>query len=160
MILRNLVMWIGLWIEKINYLYIIIQGVKATNRKGREMSSVTEIYVCKLRQELKKGKLFTSGDIHNRQDAEQDARERCSHDDTIAKIGYYVMQDDGSFKSILLYENPDVDPNSGPSEEMVTSERDDLIAAAQQAHIGVSSSPKPRGSNFFKVVTFIIEEAS
>ncbi len=97
------------------------------------MSSVTEIYVCKLRQELKKGKLFTSGDIHNRQDAEQDARERCSHDDTIAKIGYYVMQDDGSFKSILLYENPDVDPNSGPSEEMVTSERDDLIAAAQQA---------------------------
>ena len=86
MILRNLVMWIGLWIEKINYLYIIIQGAKATNRKGREMSSVTEIYVCKLRQELKKGKLFTSGDIHNRQDAEQDARERCSHDDTIAKI--------------------------------------------------------------------------
>ncbi len=55
------------------------------------MSSVTEIYVCKLRQELKKGKLFTSGDIHTREDAERDAKERCGLDDTIAKIAYYAI---------------------------------------------------------------------
>ena len=40
-----------------------------------------------LKQELKNVKLFTSVDIHDRRDAEEGARERCSHDDTIAKIG-------------------------------------------------------------------------
>lgn len=125
------------------------------------MSSVTEIYVCKLRQELKKGKLFTSGDIHTRQDAEQDARERCSHDDTIAKIGYYAMQDDGSFKSILLFDNPDVDLTSAPPVDSGGGgERADLIAAAQQAHVGVTSDAKPRSSIFSKVMTFFTEEAS
>ncbi|MBT3172183.1 MAG: hypothetical protein HOJ07_05950 [Rhodospirillaceae bacterium] len=124
------------------------------------MSSVTEIYVCKLRQELKKGKLFTSGDIHTRQDAEQDARERCGHDDTIAKIGYYAMQDDGSFKSILLYDNPDVDlTGAPPADSGDGDERTNLIAAAQQAHVGVTSDPKPRSSIFSKVMTFFTEEA-
>ena len=62
------------------------------------MSSVTEIYVCKPEQELKKGKLFTSQDIHTRQEAELDARERCRIDDRIAKIAYYALQEDGAFK--------------------------------------------------------------
>jgi hypothetical protein len=114
------------------------------------MSSVTEIYVCKLRQELKKGKLFTSGDIHTREDAERDAKERCGRDDTIAKIAYYAIQDDGGFKSILTYENPDVDLSSAPSDD-----RADLIESAQQAHSNVKSSPKPSGSIFSKVMTFL-----
>jgi len=122
------------------------------------MSCITEIYVCKLKQELKNVKLFTSVDIHDRRDAEEDARERCSHDDTTAKIGYYAIQDDGCFKSILLYENPDVDLLSGPS--TAGDERADLIAAAQQAHFSVSKTPKSSGSLFSKVMTFFTEEAS
>ena len=118
------------------------------------MSSVTEIYVCKLRQELKKGKLFTSGDIHTREDAERDAKERCGRDDTIAKIAYYAIQDDGGFKSILIYENPDVDLSSAPSDD-----RADLIESAQQAHSNVKSSPKSSGSIFSKVMTFFTEDA-
>jgi hypothetical protein len=120
------------------------------------MSSVTEIYVCKLQQELKKGKLFTSGDIHDRRDAEMDAKERCSEDDTIAKIGYYALADDGSFKSILIYENPDVDLNSAPS----GSTREDLISSATEAHAQAKLHPKPRHSLFSRVVTFFTVEAN
>jgi hypothetical protein len=120
------------------------------------MSSVTEIYVCKLQQDLKKGKLFTSGDIHDRADAELDARERCASDDTIAKIGYYAVDDEGGFKSILIYENPNVDLSSALSSG---SERDDLIASAAQAHAETKEANKPRASLFSKVVTFFTEEA-
>ena len=119
------------------------------------MSSVTEIYVCKPGQELKKGKLFTSSDIHDRQAAEMDARERCGFDDTIAKIAYYAIQDDGGYKSILIYDNPDVDLSAVPS-----SARESLIADASQAHTQVQTGDKPRHSLFSKVVTFFTEEAT
>jgi hypothetical protein len=122
------------------------------------MSSVTEIYVCKLRQELKKGKLFTSGDIHTRAEAETDARERCGFDDSIAKIGYYTTQEDGSFKSILIYENPDVDLSRVQSED--SGSRTELMAAAQQAHADVTGAPKPRRSMMSKFMNFFTEEAS
>ncbi len=75
---------------------------------------------------------------------------------TIAKIGYYALADDGSFKSILIYENPDVDLNSAPS----GSTREDLISSATEAHAQAKLHPKPRHSLFSKVVTFFTVEAN
>ncbi len=121
------------------------------------MPSVTEIYVCKPGQDLKKGELFTSGSINDRADAENDARDRCRDDDSIAKIGYYAMTEDGNFKTLLIFENPNVDLAAAPSGK---SKRDELIAAAQEAHASTQESEKPRGSLFSKVVTFFTEEAT
>jgi hypothetical protein len=123
------------------------------------MASVTEIYVCKPGQDLKKGELFTSSSIHDRQAAENDARDRCREDDRIAKIGYYSVNEEGSFKTILIYENPNVNvTTSGPAPKKKAS-REELIASAQQAR---SSAPaaKSRGGLFSKVVTFFTEEAT
>lgn len=119
------------------------------------MPSVTEIYVCKPGQKLKKGKLFTSNDIHDRQAAELGARERCRFDDSIAKIAYYAIQDDGGYKSILIYENPGVDLSTVP-----TNGRESLISAAAEANVHTQTSEKPRYSLFSKVVTFFTEEAN
>ena len=126
------------------------------------MSSVTEIYVCKLRQEMKSGKLFTSNDIHSRHDAEMDARERCGFDDSIAKIGYYGVEGDVSYKIILMYENPNVDRTSEPPVEESGAQppgREKLMASAQQAHAAAAEGDKPRHSLFSKVMTFFTEEA-
>ena len=120
------------------------------------MSSVTEIYVCKPEQELKKGKLFTSQDIHTRQEAELDAREHCRIDDRIAKIAYYALQEDGAFKSILIYENPDVDLSSLPSNGRV---QENSMRSAAKTKVPAPAVHKPSHSLFSKVVMFFTEEA-
>ena len=127
-----------------------------------EMSSVTEIYVCKHRQDMKSGKLFISNDIHSRHDAEMDARERCGFDDSIAKIGYYEVEGDSNYKIILMYENPNVGRTiASPPEESGAqpSGRKKLTASAQQAHADATEGDKPRHSLFSKVMNFFTEEA-
>ena len=119
------------------------------------MSSVTEIYVCKLGQELKKGKLFTSKDIHTRQEAEVDARERCGFNDSIAKVAYYAIQDDGNFKSILIYENPDVDLSRFSSNTLPENSSE----SGAKTRTPASSDFKSGNSLFSRLVMFFTEEA-
>lgn len=63
----------------------------------------TEVYICKAGQSLKQGKVEYA-DIDNRNEAEADAKQRCSADPTIAKIAYYVIKDDGDFRCIYTHQ--------------------------------------------------------
>jgi len=67
------------------------------------------------RARTEEGQDFTANDIHECQAAELDARERCGFDDTISKTSYYATEEDDGNKSILIYENPDVDLSTVPS---------------------------------------------
>ena len=72
-----------------------------------------------------------------------------------AKIAYYAIQDDGGYKSILIYENPGVNLSTVP-----TNGLESLISAAAEANVHTQTSKKPRYSLFSKVVTFFIKEAN
>jgi hypothetical protein len=77
------------------------------------MSGATEIYLCKAGQELKQGRMEFSDSITTRAEAEVDAVQRCKWDKKLAKIAYYAVNDEGDFKIILTYNNP----NTGDEEE-------------------------------------------
>ncbi len=69
------------------------------------MAGVTEIYICKLGQKLKDGKLEISHSITTRDQADDDARQRCKMDKKIHKVAYYSVTEDGNFRSIYTYTN-------------------------------------------------------
>lgn len=71
------------------------------------MSGTTEIYICQPGQAIKEGKV-EYGAIESRREAAADADQRCKADPSIAKIAYYAVKDDGAFRSIYSYENPNV----------------------------------------------------
>jgi len=72
------------------------------------MSGAVEIYLCKTGQSLKQGRVEYSGAIRDRGDAEADAVARCRRDRTLAKITYYAVNENGDFRVIFTYANPDV----------------------------------------------------
>jgi|GEM_PF-429744 len=74
--------------------------------------SATEIYLCKAGQSIKQGRMEVSDSITTKAEAEKDAKARCSDDSSLAKIVYYAISDDGDFKAILTYNNPDADPEA------------------------------------------------
>ena len=45
--------------------------------------------------------------MESRNDAASDARRRCRSDPSIAKIAYYAVNEDGGFRSLYSYDNPD-----------------------------------------------------
>lgn len=71
------------------------------------MSDVIEIYSARGDQSIRDGALDYSQAIHTKTEAEADAKARCKRDRTIRKVAYYVVRDDGSFKTLFSYENPD-----------------------------------------------------
>ncbi len=70
------------------------------------MSGTTEIYICDDGQSLTDGKLVVSHAIETKGDAEADAIQRCKFDPAVAKVAYYAMADDGSFRNFYTYRNP------------------------------------------------------
>ena len=68
------------------------------------MSDVTEIYICKDGQKLKDGKLEYSSQVENKEQAEADARRRCSQDTTIAN---YKVSPEDKFTNFFTYDNPE-----------------------------------------------------
>ena len=72
----------------------------------------TEIYLCREGQALKTGRVEYSDTIQTRAEAEIDARDQCRRDPTIARVAYYAVAEDGSFRSIYSYHNP-VTPGGG-----------------------------------------------
>ncbi len=70
------------------------------------MPDTTEIYLCKAGQALKQGRVEYSETITSRPAAEADATARCAKDNTLAKIGYYSISDDGDFRAIYTHNNP------------------------------------------------------
>ncbi len=69
------------------------------------MSDVTAIYICTDGQKIKEGKLEYSGEVANKDQA--DAKQRCGHDVTIAKISYYKVSPTGKFALFHSYKNPE-----------------------------------------------------
>ncbi len=69
------------------------------------MAEVTEIYICKEGQQLKDGKLEVSLDIVDKPQAEFDARARCHKDNTLKKIAYYRLNEEGDFHCFYTYVN-------------------------------------------------------
>ncbi|SEH43759.1 hypothetical protein [Magnetospirillum fulvum] len=75
---------------------------------------VTEIYSCKDGQDLREGRLDYSTDIVDREGADADARRRCQADPTLRKVAYYAVREDGGFRLIHAYSNPNWKPAGKP----------------------------------------------
>jgi len=67
---------------------------------------VTEVYSCRPGQKLKEGRLDYSHDVTCKEEAEVDAKRRVKADPGLAKVAYYTVTDDGRFRSIYSYTNP------------------------------------------------------
>lgn len=71
------------------------------------MSDVVEIYSARGDQSIRDGALDYSNTITTKGQAQADAVARCQRDRTVRKIAYYIVRDDGSFKTLFSYENPE-----------------------------------------------------
>jgi len=71
------------------------------------MSEVVEIYTARGEESIRDGDLDISYTITSKYEAKSDAISRCKYDRTIRKVAYYTVKDDGSFKTLFAYDNPD-----------------------------------------------------
>jgi hypothetical protein len=69
------------------------------------MSGATEIYICQPGQAIKQGRV-EYGTMETRDEAAVDARRRSQSDPSIAKIAYYAVKEDGAFRSLYTFDNP------------------------------------------------------
>lgn len=72
------------------------------------MAGTTEIYLCREGQTLKQGRVEYSDSIDNKADAEADAMQRCKWDKKLAKVAYYAVTEEGDFRIIFTYNNPNI----------------------------------------------------
>ena len=68
--------------------------------------STTEVYSCKPGQKLKEGRLDYAPHVETKEQAEADAKRRCQADPSLAKVAYYLVQEDGRFRMLHSYTNP------------------------------------------------------
>lgn len=100
----------------------------------------TEIYICKPGQPLKEGRVEYSHHIDHRDDAEADAKARCTRDKSIGKVAYYRVSDDGNFRCFYTYTNPDAkDPSkpAGPAKKKRRKKRPPPKKTLVQKIVGV-----------------------
>lgn len=99
------------------------------------MSEVVEIYTARGDESIRDGQLDISYTIETKTEAKSDAISRCNSDRTIRKVAYYVVRDDGSFKTLFAYDNPDALTivKRGPQRQM-----------GERLPIGKGKSPTPR----------------
>jgi hypothetical protein len=71
-----------------------------------DMSGTVEIYTVRDEENLRDGEMTYGQNIENRADAAADAYDRCQRDRTIRKVAYYAINDEGDFKVLFVYENP------------------------------------------------------
>ncbi len=77
------------------------------------MVGTTEIYLCRTGQALKQGRVEYSDSIDNKAAAEADAVQRCKWDKKLAKIAYYAINEEGDFRIIFTYNNPNIGSDDG-----------------------------------------------
>lgn len=124
------------------------------------MSGVTEIYICKAGQELKDGKLVYSDEIRDKYQAEADAKQRCEHDTTVFKIGYYAVSESGTFRNFYTYENLDCTQAPGAAATRTAQANGSSRPAPSggSAGAGQPRAAKKPGSLLSRVVEFFTEE--
>lgn len=71
------------------------------------MSDVVEIYSARGDESIRDGALDYSSTITTKGQAEADAVDRCRRDRTVRKVAYYIVRDDGSFRTLFSYDNPE-----------------------------------------------------
>jgi hypothetical protein len=72
--------------------------------------AVTEIYACRWGEKLEDGVLRVSDQIHNREQAMEDAEESCGLDRSIHRIAYYLVDEDGDFRLFHTFINFEAEP--------------------------------------------------
>ncbi|MEE2968722.1 MAG: hypothetical protein VX741_01160 [Pseudomonadota bacterium] len=77
------------------------------------MSAGMEIYACRWGKKLEDGVLRVSDQIHNRDEAIDDAEELCHQDDSIHRIAYYLVNDAGDFRLFHTFVNDGAIPPDG-----------------------------------------------
>ena len=99
------------------------------------MSDVVEIYTVRGEESIRDGALDISYSIETKTEAKSDAISRCNSDRTIRKVAYYIVRDDGSFKTLFAYDNPDAltIKSRGPRRQM-----------AERLPTGKGKPPAPR----------------
>jgi hypothetical protein len=70
------------------------------------MSEITEIYSVRGEANIRDGALEYSESVASRNAAEADAQARCGRDPSIRKVVYYRVREDGSFRTLFSYDNP------------------------------------------------------
>ena len=70
------------------------------------MPDAVEIYLCKPGQKLTEGRLVLSNGIGGKDDAIADAEMRCRADPTLARVAYYAVNENGDFRILCTYTNP------------------------------------------------------
>ena len=121
------------------------------------MSSITEIYVCKLGQELKKGKIL-------RQTISTNAKQRswmrvsAAASTTPSPRPPITRPRKMTATKVFLFTRIRMSI-SAPCRQAALL-RESLIAAASNAHAQTKVSHKPRHSLFSMVVTFFTEDAT
>ena len=76
------------------------------------MAETTEIYSVRGEESIRDGALDYSDAIATRTAAESDAPARCAKDPSIRKVVYYRVRDDGSFRTLFSYDNPNAGRDS------------------------------------------------
>jgi hypothetical protein len=86
---------------------MLLRYVSLQVGENADMSDVVEIYSARGDESIREGALDYSSTIVTKGQAEADAVDRCKRDRTIRKVAYYLVRDDGSFRTLLSYENPE-----------------------------------------------------
>jgi hypothetical protein len=97
------------------------------------MSDSTEIYICQPGQGLKEGKLEYSNRVHNREEAECDAEQRCRLDPSIDRIAYYSVDEAGKFRNFYTHKNSSTNSRAAA----VPKQRGRAGGAARPASVSV-----------------------
>jgi len=113
------------------------------------MPDVVEIYSARGDESIRDGALDYSYTITTKGQAEADARDRCARDRTIRKVAYYIVRDDGSFKTLFGYDNPD--PVNLTSSSRLPSRKPDPLPRM------AGKPPTPKSKRKPKLVDRLIE---
>jgi len=115
------------------------------------MAGTTEIYLCRAGQALKQGQVEYSDRIETKGEAEADAIQRCKWNKKLAKIAYYAVNEEGDFRVILTYNNPNIGNDAPKAPKKVKAkpvEKPNLINRIIKAVTGsgkkVKKKAKPR----------------
>lgn len=112
------------------------------------MSEVVEIYTARGDESIRDGTLDISHAITSKAEAKSDAMARCNRDRTIRKVAYYIVRDDGSFKTLFAYDNADALTirKRGPRRQM-----------AETLPRGKGKPPTPRAKKKPRLVNRLVE---
>ncbi len=123
------------------------------------MATGTEIYICKKGQKLEDGRMEFVPERMDRNRAQLDARERMDRDESIAKIGYYAVDDEGNFKPIHTAESPMVNDASKPAQKAKQSNGASAGRRSSGAASAGTKGRKPKRSLMARLLDLVTEEA-